>query len=188
MARLRKPFLSVALVAALLHGLVLAGCGGGGGSSSTGPSAGAELRLRFSGLAAPRAVSIGARSAAAAGATVNVDGSPAGVTDAGGEIVLQLAPGTYTITVDSGGVISAPFLVTVAEGDVVTLEVEIAKDGTLVVEQDKDRDGDYDDDDEDDDKDHVDGTDDDDDDEADDDDGDHEEGAGGHTNGSVTTR
>ena len=188
MARLRKSFLSVALVAALLNGLMLAGCGGGGGSSSTGPSAGAELRLRFHALAAPRAVSVGARSAAAAGATVNVDGSPAGVTDAGGEILLQLAPGTYTITVDSGGVTSAPFQVTVAEGDVVTLEVEIAKDGTLVVEQDKDRDGDYDDDDEDDDKDHLDGTDDD---EADDDDGDDddlEEGAGGHTNGTVTTK
>ena len=187
MARLKESFLSVAFAAALLHGLVLTGCGGGGGSSSTGPSAGAELRLRFSALAAPRAVSVGARSAAAAGATVNVDGSPAGVTDAGGEILLQLAPGTYTITVDSGGVTSAPFQVTVAEGDVVTLEVEIAKDGTLVVEQDKDRDGDYDDDDED--KDHVDEADDDeaDDDDGDDGDDDHGEGAGGHTNGTVTT-
>lgn len=174
MTRWGRSFLSAALVAALLHALVLTGCGGGG-SSPTGSPDGAEVRLRLSGLAAPRAAAAGSRSAAVAGAIVFVDGVQVGVTDAGGEIVLRLEPGTHTITVSSGGVTSAPFQVTIEEGEVLTLEVEMEKDGTLVVDQDKDHDGDVDDDDLDDDDDDDDG-DDDDDDAADDDDDDDDAG------------
>src|SRR5512143_1338409 len=117
MARFRKTLLPVALLASALHGMVITGCGGG--SSPSTPSGSAEVRMKFGGPLAARVAVAGARSASVAGAQVFVDGVAVGVTDANGEIVLHLAPGTHTITVTAGGVTSKAFKVTVAEGDVV---------------------------------------------------------------------
>ncbi|HEY6000678.1 MAG TPA: carboxypeptidase regulatory-like domain-containing protein [bacterium] len=176
MARFRKMLLPVALLAAALHGTIITGCGGG--SSPSTPSGSAEVRMKFGGPQAARVAVAGARSASVAGAQVFVDGVVVGVTDANGEIVLQLAPGTHTITVAAGGVTSKAFKVTVAEGDVVTLEVEMEPDGTLVVDKDIDHDGDYDqDDDADDDDDHDGDKNGGDDDNGDDDTDDADEGA-----------
>jgi len=160
--KLNKSLLPLALVAALSHGLLLAGCGGS--SSPTGPSGGSEVRLKFTGAAFARAAVGTARSADVPGATVLVDGVPVGVTDAEGEISLQLAPGVHSIAVTSGGITSSAFQVTVGEGEALKLEVELKADGTLDVAQDTDHDGDVDDDDDDDDDDGVDDDDDDDDD------------------------
>jgi hypothetical protein len=143
MTRLKKNVLPFALVAAMLHSLVLSGCGGT--SSPTAPGGDAEVKLRLSRTAVARVAVGGARSAAVSGATVFVDGVAAGVTDSNGEIVLQIDAGTHTITVSSGGVTSSAVQVSVAEGTAITLDVEIEADGTLAVEQDTDRDGDVDD-------------------------------------------
>jgi hypothetical protein len=143
MTRLKKTVLPFALVAAMLHGLVLSGCGGT--SSPTASGGDAEVKLRLSRTAVARVAVGGARSAAVSGATVFVDGVAAGVTDSNGEIVLQIDAGTHTITVSSGGVTSSAVQVSVAEGTAITLDVEIEADGTLAVEQDTDRDGDVDD-------------------------------------------
>jgi hypothetical protein len=143
MKRLKKTVLPFALVAAMLHSLVLSGCGGT--SSPTASGGDAEVKLRLSRTAVARVAVGGARSAAVSGATVFVDGVAAGITDSNGEIVLQIDAGTHTITVSSGGVTSSAVQVSVAEGTAITLDVEIEEDGTLAVEQDTDRDGDVDD-------------------------------------------
>jgi hypothetical protein len=143
MTRLKKTVLPFALVAAMLHSLVLSGCGGT--SSPTASGGDAEVKLRLSRTAVARVAVGGARSAAVSGATVFVDGVAAGITDSNGEIVLQIDAGTHTITVSSGGVTSSAVQVSVAEGTAITLDVEIEADGTLAVEQDTDRDGDVDD-------------------------------------------
>jgi hypothetical protein len=140
---LKKTVLPFALVAAMLHSLVLSGCGGT--SSPTASGGDAEVKLRLSRTAVARVAVGGARSAAVSGATVFVDGVAAGITDSNGEIVLQIDAGTHTITVSSGGVTSSAVQVSVAEGTAITLDVEIEADGTLAVEQDTDRDGDVDD-------------------------------------------
>jgi hypothetical protein len=142
MTRPRRSFQSLALLAAMFHTLALSGCGGS--SSPAGPGGNAEVRLKISHLAAARIAAGPARSAAVSGATVLVDGVAAGVTDATGEIVLQLDAGTHSITVSSGDVTSSSFQVTVADGESITLEVEMEQDGTLAIEQDTDRDGDVD--------------------------------------------
>ena len=169
----KRLLLPLALGAALLHGLALTGCGGN--SSPTGVANSGEVRLKLNSAAAvgagnARAAFAASDSAEIAGAAILVDGAPAGVTDADGEITLQLEPGIHSITVSSGDVTSSTFQVTIGEGEVLTLEVEMEADGTLDIEQDIDHDGDVDDDDDLDDDDDVEDDDDDDDEDSDDDD------------------
>ena len=99
MRRMRKTFLSLGLLAALIHGGLLYGCGGKG--TPAGPSGTAQVHLRVAGNVAGNAAA--ARGVAVGGAAVLVDGVEAGVTDAGGEITISLEPGTHTITVSVDG-------------------------------------------------------------------------------------
>ena len=74
----KTSFLPGALVAALLQGLLLTGCGGN--ASPTGVANSGEVQLKLTGAISARSVLGAARSADVAGATVLVDGVPAGVT------------------------------------------------------------------------------------------------------------
>lgn len=146
----KKSFLPLVLVASLLQALLLTGCGGNSSPTGVANSGEVQLRLTGAGVVSSRSALGAARSVEVAGATVLVDGVPAGVTDSSGEITLQLEAGTHSITITSGGVTSSTLSVTISEGEVLKLEVEMKADGTLDVEQDIDHDGDVDEEDDDD--------------------------------------
>jgi hypothetical protein len=141
----KKIILPLVFVAALAQGMILGGCGGNSSPTGAADSAEVQLKLLGAGASAARSALGTVRSADVAGATVLVDGVSAGVTDTSGEITLKLEPGTYTITISSGGVTSSALKITVGQGELIKIEVEMKPDGTLIVEQDTDHDGDIDD-------------------------------------------
>lgn len=128
--------------------LLIGGCSSG--DSPSGPSGTGNLRGRLVTSAPARSAAIvsAARSAAAVGAEIILDGVPTGsFTDAEGEFVLSVPAGTHTISVSLGGVTSAPITVEMPADGTVELEVELQADGSLEVEEDVDHDGDVDSDD-----------------------------------------
>jgi hypothetical protein len=161
---------------------IFAGCSNG--DSPSGASGNGNLRGKLATSAAARSAAApsgtGARSAAAVGAEIILDGVPTGsFTDAEGEFALNVPAGTHTVSVSFNGMTSGLITVEMPVDGIVELEVELLPDGSLAVEQDIDHDGDVD---REDDLDHDGdiGGDDDDDEVAGDHDGDDDEVAGDH--------
>ena len=143
-----KAWKSATVVASAL--LVAAGLivGCSSSDSPSGPSGGVTVTGKLvQGGGGARGVAF--RAAAAdepiVGAEVFVDGKATGVsTDAAGNVTLDLDPGTHTITVETGGVMSAPFTIVVEGVEALNVQFELEDNGTITTHEDVDDDGDLD--------------------------------------------